>query len=226
MKFRISVVFIFISLAISTYGQNNSVYNQIWISGAYQKNFSLRTTENSLNIRIDGSYRSIEGFKYTRQFVLRGIATYIHHDNWYVGIGPCLSWQYPYYQVKPVFEFRPTAQISYSIALARGQLWPRLRWEFRMYDNGNGFDPLVNRARFQLRYRLPINEKIVFTMNDEIMFQNNHSACFHFQTNRIYAGFIFKVKKLLIETGFMLQSINKLNSNWETDNNFMLNLSN
>lgn len=224
MKILSLAIFLFFSLF--SFSQT-SVYNQTWISGAYQKNFDVKKKENALNIRIDASYRSIEWFKFNRQFVIREISTWNFNDRWHLGIGPCFSWQYPYYEVKPVFEFRPTTQLIYTkINREKSKYennffeWSvRFRWEFRYFKFGEKFDAVYHRPRLLGRIKFPVNAKNSLVVQEEFMFQKNPNTSYYFQTNRIYIGFIRHLNKINLEAGFMFQYIDRLNDNYELDNN-------
>lgn len=224
---KTAFIFLFVlGLSISQ-AQNTSVYTQTWISGAYQQNIK------KWNFRLDGSYRSIESFKYNRQFIIREISTYNFNSHWQLGAGPCLSWQYPYGSLKPVMEFRPTTQLMFRKNLKGGkfeknlpEFSARLRWEFRYFENENKWSDVFHRGRFLVRSKIPFSEKFSIILQEEIMFQRNPTDKFRFQTNRIYLGINYRYKNLIIEPAFMFQIIKRSPTENEMDNNFILNVMN
>ncbi len=225
MKFIVIISVFLFPLFVNA--QNYSVYNQTWISGTYQQNIK------KWNFRLDGSYRSIEYFKYNRQFIIREISSYNFNSHLQLGAGPCLSWQYPYGSLKPVMEFRPTAQLLFRKNLKGGkfeknlpEFSARLRWEFRYFENENKWSDVFHRGRFLVRGKIPLNEKFSIILQDEIMFQKIPSDKFRFQTNRIYVAFNYKFKNFILEPGFMFQLIKRSSTENEIDNNFILNLMN
>lgn len=225
-------IFLLMTGAFITQAQNNSVYNQTWISGAYQQNVK------KWNFRLDGSYRSIEYFKYNRQFIIREISTYNFNSHWQLGAGPCLSWQYAYGNFKPVLEFRPTIQFIGKASISsnvyengkfesnKSEISIRFRYELRYFKNETSFQPVYHRGRILPRIKIAIGEKSSIIFHEEVMFQRNPRDKFRFQTNRIYIGWSYKFKNFNFEPGFMLQVIKRnLNEN-EIDNNFIIGMTN
>ena len=182
----------------------NSVYTITWISGAYQKNFKIKENDKAINIRFDGSYRSIDWFAYNRQFLLREITTWNISSHWQLGAGPCWSWQYPYYDVKPVLEFRPTFQFTGKTIISnnkyengkfennKSEISLRFRWELRYYRNNGDWSEVFHRPRLNLRCNIPITEKLSFVPSTEVMFQKNPGDKFKFSVFRMVPAFNFK----------------------------------
>ncbi len=228
-----SISILFLLLAITVHGQNNSVYNQTWISGAIQKNFNVKEKGNALNIRLDGSYRSIEWFNFERQFLIRGIATWNFNDTWRFGAGPCWSWQYPYYIPKPVLEFRPTAQLTYLKVYSEKTKfgknffdWSlRFRWETRFYKNNEEWTDAAQRPRLALRTNIPLMEKLSFAPQAEAMWQQNPDGCYHFSVFRLVPTFNWKLNGINFQIGYMFQFLER-GTNDEIDNNYLFNVSN
>lgn len=229
---KTALIFIFAFGISFSQAQNNSVYNQTWISGAYQQNIK------KWNFRLDGSYRSIEYFRYNRQFIIREISSYNFNSRWQLGAGPCLSWQYPYGELKPVMEFRPTFQIICRANISKNkydngkfennksEMSIRFRWELRYFKTDFDFLPVYHRARFLPRIKIAISEKASLILQEEVMFQRIPSDKFRFQTNRIYIGWSYKLKNFFIEPALMFQFIKRSPTENEIDNNFILNFSN
>lgn len=222
---QLSILFIFFGLSL--HAQTVSTYYQIWISGFYKKDIK------KFNFRVDGSYRSLESFKYNRQFIIREITSYNFNSHFQIGVGPALSWQYPYGSVKPVFEFRPTAQAIYKKNLKGGkfennlsEISFRLRYELRYYWVNEKFSSPANRARFMARFKIALSKKLSAIFSEEIMFQKIPLDQFRYQTNRIYLGFNLKLKDVNLELGYIFQHINRLNSNVEKDHVFFSNAGN
>ena len=229
---KTALIFIFAFGISFSQAQNNSVYNQTWISGAYQQNIK------KWNFRLDGSYRSIESFKYNRQFIIREISSYNFNSHWQMGTGPCLSWQYPYGSLKPVMELRPTIQLIGRTNISnnkyengkfennKSEFSIRFRWEFRYFKNETDFLPIYHRGRILTRLKIALNEKSSLIFQEEMMFQRNPTDKFRFQTNRIYIGWSYKFKNFFIEPALMFQFIKRSPTENEIDNNFILNVMN
>lgn len=221
----LTILFIFFGLSINA--QNISTYNQIWLSGFIKKDIK------KFNFRLDGSYRSLETFKFNRQFIIREITSYTINSHFQIGLGPALSWQYPFGNVKPVFEFRPTAQAIYIKNLSKGkfennqsEISFRLRYELRYYWVNNKFSSSSNRGRLMLKSKIALTEKISAIISEEIMLQKIPNDQFRYQTNRIYLGFNLKLKDVNLELGYIFQHINRLNNNIEIDNVLISNVGN
>lgn len=204
-----------------------TVYNQTWLSGAYQQN------SKKWNFRLDGSYRSIDHFKYNRQFIIREISSYNFNSHWQLGAGPCLSWQYPYRELKPVMEFRPTFQVIYKMNYGKikyeknkPEFSVRLRHELRYFKTGGEFSSALHRPRFAIRNSFPVNEKLSIVQQGELMWQNSIGENFEFSVGRIYLAVNFLHKKINYQIGYMFQFINRNNASDEIDNNYIVNFSN
>lgn len=215
----------------------NSAYTITWISGAYQKNFKIKENKKALNIRFDGSYRSIEWFKYTRQFLIREITTYNFNDNLQLGVGPCWSWLYPYYDVKPVLEFRPTFQFTAKTIISnnkyengkfennKSEIALRFRWEMRYFKTNGEWSEGFHRPRFNLRCNIPLTDKLSFVPSTEIMFQKNPGDTYKFSVFRIVPAFNFKHRKINYSFSYMFQFLERGNSD-EIDHIYSTNISN
>lgn len=221
-----SLTFLWVILSLNLIAQNQTTFNQTWVSGAYQINYK------KWNFRVDGSYRSIEYFKYNRQFLLREISTYNFNSHWQTGFGPCFSWQYPYYGVKPVLELRPTFQVIYKLNYGKikfetnkPEFSIRLRHELRYFRANDHFSSVVHRPRFALRNSFPINKKLAFIQQGELMWQNNNRENFEFSVGRIYVALNFLHKKINYQIGYMFQFLERGNND-EVDNNYLLSINN
>ncbi len=222
MRFNLILFFIFSFL----FSEAQDHYNQTWISGAYQQNVK------KWNFRIDGSYRSIEYFKYNRQLLIREISSYNFNSHWQIGVGPCFSWQYPYYDVKPIMEIRPTFQTVYKLNYGKikfennkPEFSGRIRYELRYFKTENDISPVYHRPRFAFRNSIPLNEKLSFVQQLELMWQKNPNENFMFSVGRVYLAFNFVHKKINYQIGYMFQFIERGNSD-EYDNNYVLSIGN
>lgn len=234
MKYIFYIVFCFFFLEGFSQGSD---FTQTWIAGAYQKDFDLKEKTNALNIRFDGSYRSIEWFRYNRQFIIREITSYNFNAHWQLGAGPCVSWQYPYYDPKPVLEFRPTFQlIGKTFILTdtsgngkyeknKSEISIRFRYELRYFKTNDDWSKVYNRPRLALRSSLALSEKVSFIPMIEGMWQKDPHSKINFSVLRITPGFNYKHKGINYQFAFMFQFLEKGQTD-ERDNNFIFGFSN
>lgn len=230
---RILVVVSFIFIIHPVFSQSKTVHNPTWIIAAYQNNFDVKEKGNALNIRFDANYRSLDWFKNNRQFILREITTWNFNDTWRLGLGPCVSWLYAYGEVKPVFEFRPTVQLTYLKTYAEKTKFKfnffqwsiRLRQELRYYKMNEEWTDTYHRTRLAFKTNIPIKEGISFTPQVESMWQQNPGGCFHFSALRIFPSINFGVDGIQIQIGYMFQFLERGMMD-EMENNFIFSFSN
>lgn len=204
---------------MATTAQNIAKHQQFWFSGVYSYK------KEKLNIVSEGSYRNDNWFQHTRQFLLREMFFY-SQPTFDVGGGCVASWQYPYQEVKPVFELRPSIE-GKTITLFPGgtMMFLRLRYEMRFFQSMNSFSSPIHRGRFQVKWNYNLNPTSDLILSNEIMFQND-SGPFNFSTNRFYVGWQKKWGNIKFNTGFMFQFIDRRNRNFDADFIAPVNISN
>lgn len=196
---------------MATNAQNVSSHQQFWFSGVYSYN------KEKLNIVSEGSYRNDNWFQHTRQFLIREMFFY-SQPTFDVGGGCVVSWQYPYQEVKPVFELRPSLEgkMNYQTSHPNISFIFRFRYEMRFFQSMNSFSSPIHRGRLQAKCNIFLNPSSDIIISNEIMLQND-AGPFKFQTNRFYVGWHKKWGNIKFNMGIMFQWIDRRNKNYDAD---------
>lgn len=180
---KFKLIFFFLLIGLIGFSQDGPETN-LWISGQ----FTFEKYANSHS--VDGSFRSQDYFvRDPRQAVIRYTYSRKVGENFSLAGGLGLFENYSMSSENWSSELRPFIQGQFKISIKSSELRFRLRNELRYYIKS---EQAIDRIRLQLVYSLPLNERLKFSISEELFYSPQLVKPFE---NRAFVGLQYSLKK-------------------------------